>query len=370
MFAILRALSAAAAALAPASFPPAPALRPTPPRPTPTAPSGRSPAAPVVAPTPIRAAAAALAPGENRVTFVSEGDTLVGRLYLPTTYRDGARLPVVVVTGPWTTVKEQVAARYAQRLAAAGLAALTFDFRGFGESQGAPRAWESAARKVADLRHAGEFAASLPVAARDARGARVGGLAICFGAGYLARTIAEGAPYRAFATVAAWLHDPASLEQTFGAGEIARRYRVGRAAAAEYARTGRVEYVPAASSTDRTAAMYQVDFYASAARGLVPQYDNRFAVMSWPEWLALDGLALAPAVTVPTTLVHSDGSALPANVRAFHAALGTPAADKHLVWLTGNHTDFYDRDPYVARAADAVARHFARTLGGTRTAAR
>jgi fermentation-respiration switch protein FrsA (DUF1100 family) len=277
---------------------------------------------------------------------------------------------VVVVTGPWTTVKEQVAARYAQRLAAAGLAALTFDFRGFGESQGAPRAWESAARKVADLRHAGEFAASLPVTARDARGARVGGLAICFGAGYLARTIAEGAPYRAFATVAAWLHDPASLEQTFGAPEIARRYRVGRAAAAEYARTGRVEYVPAASSTDRAAAMYQVDFYASAARGLVPQYDNRFAVMSWPEWLALDGLALAPAVTVPTTLVHSDGSALPANVRAFHAALGAPAADKHLVWLTGNHTDFYDRDPYVARAADAVARHFARTLGGTRTAAR
>ncbi len=68
--------------------------------------------------------------------------------------------------------------------------------------------------------------------------------------------------------------------------------------------------------------------------------------------------------------MRSDGSALPDNVRAFHAAPATPAADKHLVWLTGNHTDFYDREPYVTQAAAAVARHFARTLGAARTAAR
>lgn len=314
--------------------------------------------------------APAFVPGENRVTFVSEGDTLVGRLYLPATYRDGDRLPVVVVTGPWTTVKEQVSARYARKLARAGLAAMTFDFRGFGESGGGPRAWESAARKVADLRRAAEYAGALPVAARDAAGPKVGGLAVCFGAGFMARSIAEGAPYRSFATVAAWLHDPRSLEQTFGAAEVARRYRVGRAAAAEYARTGRVEYVPAASTTDKTAAMYQVDFYSSADRGLIPQYDNRYAVMGWPEWLGLDGLALAPAVRVPTTVVHSDGSALPANARTFYQDLATPAADKHLVWLTGQHTDFYDREPQVTQAAAAVAQHFARTLGGARTAVR
>jgi fermentation-respiration switch protein FrsA (DUF1100 family) len=357
VFAIALAVSTAVAAPVPAVPPPAPIARPA----SPALRSDRSDRS--VAPT------APLVPGENRVTFVSEGDTLVGRLYLPASYREGQRLPVVVVTGPWTTVKEQVPARYAQKLADAGLAAMTFDFRGFGESQGGPRAWESAARKVADLRHAAEYAGALSVTARDARGPQVGGLAICFGAGFMARTIAEGAPYRAFATVAAWLHDPETLERTFGAAEIARRWRVGRAAAAEYARTGRVEYVPAASSTDKAAAMYQVDYYSSAARGLVPQYDNRYAVMGWPEWLALDGIGLAPAVRVPTTIVHSDGSALPANVRTFYATLATPAADKHLVWLKGNHTDFYDREPYVAQAADAVARHFARTLGGTRTAA-
>jgi fermentation-respiration switch protein FrsA (DUF1100 family) len=116
--------------------------------------------------------------------------------------------------------------------------------------------------------------------------------------------------------------------------------------------------------------MYRVDFYQSPSRGLVPQYDNRYAVMGWPEWLALDGIGLAPAVTVPTALVHSDGSALPANVRTFFETLGTPAAEKRLVWLTGNHTDFYDREPYVRQASDAVAGHFARTLARARSAGR
>jgi hypothetical protein len=31
-------------------------------------------------------------------------------------------------------------------------------------------------------------------------------------------------------------------------------------------------------------------------------------------------------------------------------------------WTEGNHTDFYDRAPFVARAANAVAAHFGRTL--------
>ena len=306
-------------------------------------------------PTP---AAPTLRPGLNDVRFVSEGDTLAAHVFLPAGYVTGRTLPVVVVTGAWTTVKEQMADRYARELAARGFAAVTFDFRGYGASQGAPRQWESATRKVADLKAAAAFARTLPVAGGRATGL----LAVCFGAGYAARAIAEGADVASFATVAAWLHDSASLEQVFGRDEMARRFAAGRAARDRFERTGAVEYVPAASTMDRTAAMYQVDYYSTAERGLIPQYDNRFAVMSWPEWLTLDGLALAPRVTVPTTIVHSDGSALPANVRRFYATLGAPAADKHLVWLQGGHTQFYDQAPQVTAAVDAVAAHFRRTL--------
>lgn len=98
--------------------------------------------------------AVSLRPGPNRVTFQSEGETLVGTLHLPASYRTGDKLPAVVVTGSWTTVKEQMAGLYASKLAEAGYAALAFDFRYFGESGGQPRQYEWPAAKVRDIRKA------------------------------------------------------------------------------------------------------------------------------------------------------------------------------------------------------------------------
>ena len=296
--------------------------------------------------------------GPNRITFASEGDTLVGTLVLPASYEAGQRLPLVVVTGSWTTVKERMPAVYARRLAERGYAALTFDFRGFGESEGAPRDYESPARKCADIASAAAFARTLPVADGD----RVGGLAICASAGYMARAIADGAPLRAFVTVAAWLHDPGTVGQVYGGAEgVAERLALARAARERYERTGAVDYVAAYDAGGNGAAMFfPVDYYARPERGAVPQWANRFPVMAWRDWLTYDALAAAPAVTVPTLLVHSDDSAYPDNVRRFHTALAGP---KDLFWTQGQHIDFYDRDPYVAKATAAAAAHFAHALG-------
>lgn len=299
-----------------------------------------------------------LQPGLNRVTFPSEGDTLVGHLFLPASYQPGATLPLVVVTGSWTTVKEQMPDLYARRLAAQGFAALTFDFRGFGESGGQPRQYESPARKSVDIRNAAGFARTLPVA----RGTRVGGLAVCASAGYMARAIADGAPLDAFATVAAWLHDPGTVGQVYGGAEgVAERLALAKAAREAFERTGVVDYVAAYDPNGNGAAMFfPVDYYARPDRGAVPQWVNRFPVMAWADWLTYDALAAAPRVTVPTLLIHSDDSAYPDNVRRFHAALAGPKA---LVWTQGQHIDFYDRDPWVGTALTAAAAHFARTLG-------
>ena len=68
-----------------------------------------------------------------KVTFDSEGVTLTGNLYLPGTAA-ATPAPGVVVAGTWTSVKELMADRYAERLAERGHAALSFDFTGFGES--------------------------------------------------------------------------------------------------------------------------------------------------------------------------------------------------------------------------------------------
>ena len=71
-------------------------------------------------------------------------------LYLP----EGAPRAALVTTGPLTSVKEQATGAYAEALAQRGYAALAFDHRTFGESEGRPRQFENPAAKIADIRAA------------------------------------------------------------------------------------------------------------------------------------------------------------------------------------------------------------------------
>ena len=76
----------------------------------------------------------------------------------------------VVLTGPFTGVKDQVVGTYAARLHERGLTTLAFDHRGFGES-GGRRAHEDSQGKLADLRAAVSRLAAHPAV----EAARVGG---------------------------------------------------------------------------------------------------------------------------------------------------------------------------------------------------
>jgi fermentation-respiration switch protein FrsA (DUF1100 family) len=296
--------------------------------------------------------------GAHAVTFDSEGVTLQGRLYLPPGLAPGASVPGLVVTGSWTTVKEQMAGLYARRLARFGFVTLAFDFRHWGASGGDPRQFESPERKIRDISNAAAFLRSHPGVAADS----VGGLAICASAGYLAHAVAHGAPLRSVALVASWLHDAATVPAIYG-GEagVRRRTDAARAARDRFERTGTSAYVAAYDPSDPEAAMFfPLEYYARADRGAVPQWTNRFAVMSWGEWLTFDAIAVAPSVSVPTLMVHADDAALPDNARRFFDAVSGP---KHLFWTVGAQTDFYDREPQVGLAVDVAVAHFRRTLG-------
>jgi fermentation-respiration switch protein FrsA (DUF1100 family) len=75
----------------------------------------------------------------TRFTFKSQGETLVGNLFMPAGEEPAG---VVVAVGPLTSVKEQAAGTYAQAMAERGYAARAFDYRYFGESEGRPRQFE------------------------------------------------------------------------------------------------------------------------------------------------------------------------------------------------------------------------------------
>ncbi|QKW38180.1 alpha/beta fold hydrolase [Actinomadura sp. NAK00032] len=290
----------------------------------------------------------------QKVTFSSEGATLTGHLFLPDA---AAPAPGIVVAGTWTSVKEQMADRYAERLADRGYAALSFDFTGFGESGGEPRDVESPELKIRDIRDAVTFLAGHP----GVDGTRLGALGVCAAAMYMSANAADDPRVRSLALVAPWLHDARLCAENYGGDDgVANKISAAEKAHARYRETGEVEYVPMVSGTDPRAALpMDVDFYLNPDRGGVPAWPNRFAVMAWKGWLTFDSIALAPRITAPTVLVHSEDAAIPDGARRFHDGLAGP---KDLVWTDGVQFDFYDQEPQVTFAADAAAAHFTATL--------
>ncbi|MGQ4487442.1 alpha/beta hydrolase [Streptomyces sp. SAS_281] len=295
-------------------------------------------------------------PVREQVSFVGAKGKLAGNLYLPDA--DAAAVVAgVLVAGTWTSVKEQMADRYAQELAAGGYAALSFDFTGYGESEGLPRDYESPALKAGDLCAAADFLADHPAVADGTLGV----LGVCAGAMYASAFAVQDARVRSLALVAPWLHDRRICEDNYGGPEgIATKMEAAAEARQRYEETGEVTYVPVVSGSTPDAAMpFDIDFYLNPERGGIPQWPNRYAVMAWTEWLDHDAIALAPRVTVPTLLVHSEDAAIPDGARRFHAALTGPA---EFLWTDGIQFDFYDQSPQVRLAVDAAAEHFARTL--------
>lgn len=92
---------------------------------------------------------------EQRVEFVSEGETVVGTLYRP----DGAEgpLPTVVAGGGWCYVKEIVLPHIARVINTAGVQFLGIDYRGFGESGGERRQHVDPWMQINDYRNALTF---------------------------------------------------------------------------------------------------------------------------------------------------------------------------------------------------------------------
>jgi uncharacterized protein len=102
------------------------------------------------------------------IEFDAEGVTLRGWLYRPDDAAD--RLPTVVMAHGFSAVKEMYLDAYAERFTESGLAALVFDNRNFGSSDGQPRQEIDPWAQVRDYRHAITFAGQLPNVRRDAIG--------------------------------------------------------------------------------------------------------------------------------------------------------------------------------------------------------
>jgi uncharacterized protein len=281
-----------------------------------------------------------------RFTFESAGETLVGNLFLPEATPAG----VFVAVGPLTSVKEQAAGTYAQAMAERGYAALAFDYRYFGESEGRPRQFESPNANIEDITNA----ATALLADDRLKDAALYGLGICFGAGPMVRAVAEDRRFRGFAGVAGVYTDNAKTRARMGAAYRATIER-GRAAERKWRETGEAETIPAVAPDGGDVAMplrEAYEFYGTP-RGQVSNYVNGYAVQSLAHGLSFDARGAADVIDVPVLIVHSEHALTPDLAHAFYSAVKSP---KHELWLESQgQIDFYDDPTLISPAADAVA---------------
>lgn len=298
----------------------------------------------------------------KQVEFDSEGSRIYGHLYYPEEYQAGTKFPAVIVSGSWTTVKEQMAGLYAKKLAEHGFITLAFDFRNFGESEGEPRFFENPESKVTDIRNAVSYLASLP----EVSSQRIGALGVCAGSMYTLIAASQDSRIQSVVTAASWLHDAEAVKLFYGGEEgVQEKIIAARAAKKKYRETGTVDYIPTISTTDQSAAMYgPYDYYLNPERGAIPEWSaDKFAVMSWENWLTLDPMPSAAKLYAPTLMIHSDGAVLPQYTKNYFNSIA--ADDKKLHWIETelespfHQFSFYDQEAEVGEAVREASEWFA-----------
>ena len=290
------------------------------------------------------------------VAFKNAEVTLKGTLYKPVKslrsnpFYNQEYIPSVVVTGAWTTVQEQMAGTYARELALRGMIAMTFDFTGWGKSDGSRRYVEDPSVKTEDIHAAVTYLSHRDEVDID----QIFGLGICASSGYMAEVAVNDDRLSKLAFVAPWLHDPELAITIYGGTDTVNQL-ISDSEAAEA--VNNPEILVAASTTDSSSLMYQAPYYSEKHRGFIPEYDNKFNTLSWKPWLTYNALSSASCLKKPSLMIGSKGMALPAGALAYEQAMKIPIQK---LWLADdiNQFDFYDRKDIVMTASDAIVKFF------------
>lgn len=293
------------------------------------------------------------------VWFSSAGARLAGHLYRPPGAAEEPT-PAVALCGPISSVKEQTLPHYAERLSDAGYTALTFDPRGFGASEGEPRARYDPYAVVEDYHSAVSHLLTRPDVDPD----RVAVVGVCMGGGYAVSVGARDKRLKAVVSIAGGYDIGGTFQKGFGVDGFAAYVRTINDVVQSQYETGEIAYIPSiAHGLDAQTPIAAIpndeayEYYDRTSREDAPAWPRELTADSLPTYLTFNAVAAAPLVApIPLLIVHGtkDEQLLPEYAQAVYDAAG---GVKELIWIrTDNHVELYDRDPYVSdAAAHAVA---------------
>ncbi|CAE6964558.1 alpha/beta hydrolase [Paraburkholderia domus] len=228
----------------------------------------------------------------ERVTYPARnmGTTIVANVFKPAGFDEGKKYPAIVVTHPFSGVKEQTAGLYAQHLAERGFITLAYDASYQGESGGEPRLMEVPAQRLDDISCAIDYLSQQP----EVDPARIGSLGVCAGGGYAMCNAQTELRVKAVATVSMFNLGDArrrAMGQLSYEDRMKRLRDAGEQRSNE-ARGGPVRLVPVvpespAEFTANTPDLYRQGYeYYVTPRAKHPNSPNRYVFSSLPLQMA------------------------------------------------------------------------------------
>ena len=298
-------------------------------------------------------------PGKNEINFMSEGQKVAAHLFLPTDYEAGKKYSTVVVTPPVTGVKEQTGGVYAEALSKRGFAALVFDPRGWGESEGTPGycipEWY-----LRDARNAVSFVRTLETTDTN----NVFNAGICMGAGWTVYEAAFDTRINAVAMISPYLSELDTPLSMLGGAEGFRNVVVkGLSDVAQTTfETGERIYIKPVPETEEEIqaadpiSVGMRDYYLPGKPGDVPNWKNRAAPESNYTLMGFSVFNYTQLFDpIPIYLAYGDEAvSKPGAVR-----FAEEVKPKKVTIIEGaGHFDIYWRPEHVEKIADEVSEFF------------
>lgn len=287
---------------------------------------------------------------KKAVTFYSEGVRLVGDVYYPDDIRPGERRAGVVLCHGYTGVKDLYLPDNARVLNQAGYVALTFDYKGWGESEG-PRSRLAPYSRVADVQAALTFIGTLP----EVDPGRLGIYGTSYGGATVVWVAAVDQRVTCVVSVvgighgARWMRSVRRPDEWQDLLERSAQDRVRRVLEGESELVKREEILlPDRQSAELAAAARRGN--AAAVNDIPLEYVDD-TIGFTPEWV-VDRIAPRPVLFITT---DDDRLVPPEESIAMHARAGEP---KKLVVLKGyGHYEVY-REPAFREVMDATVEWF------------
>ena len=284
------------------------------------------------------------------ITFMSNGNHIVGQLHLPGETQSGERLPGVVVVGPASSVKGQVPTIYAERLAELGYAALAFDHSTYGESEGWPRSDEDPFAKIEDVKNAVTFLAGHDRVDPD----RLAAVGVCAGGGYGPAAAVADRRIKVVATVSGLPDLRATIR---AAGDWQSIMVAAQNAREAYAHSGRPVHVPFLADGELDVWRENGKKFYLTERNQDPNWRNETLLWSYDKMIQFSAIDTADLLA-PTPLLVVAGSQAETLAQSELLHERAQGVKELYVIEGGTHFDFYDRPQYVGPAITRINEFF------------